>query len=159
MVTSVIELSSTGQVLNSKAMHLYPSGLLFGVSASSMRGIHISKYLPMLKSRSMSPLFAENGLGGYVPTAVTAAANRAGPDRPHKRSNLKGAGSAAKSASEIVGPIQYVRIKHQSDDDDIQLTIQVRAYHICYAMALFPCTWSGLDFRSMSQVISWTETL
>lgn len=123
LVTSVIELSSSGQILNGKVMPLYPPGLLLGVSSAIMRGMHISKYFPILKGRSMSALFTLNGLGGA--TSVTAPAGMS--DHPVKQSNLKDVTSSPKGVPENVGPILHVRIKHQTDDTDIQLTVQVRA--------------------------------
>lgn len=123
LMTSVIQLSSSGQILNGKMMPLYPPGLLLGVSGTVMRGLHISKYFPMLKGKSMSTLFTLNGLSGVTPANLVPGQS----EHPGKLSSLKDVSSLPKGLPETVGPILHVRVKHQTDDTDIQLTVQVGA--------------------------------
>lgn len=115
LVTSITELSGSGQVLNSKEMALYPAGLLLGVPGSSMRGSHISKYLPTLTGYPTNALFTQNGLLGHAPFAPSkgqAAASGSKRSSSHK--------------AETVGPVHHVRIQHQNDHAELQLTVQVR---------------------------------
>lgn len=122
LVTSILELGHNGQILNTREMPLYPPGLVFGVPSNSMRGMHISKYLPMLSGTSMHALFVVNGLGGETAPVVQ---NGMVEDVAGKRSNLKGVAASLAAKAERVGPIHYLKVRHHSDDADLNLTVQV----------------------------------
>lgn len=121
LATSIIEVDESGQVLNSKEMELYPAGLFLGVSGNSMQGSHISMYIPFLKGDLTKLLFTQNSLIG---TTITATARRSVGESEDMHSQKQTVKLNAAKA-ETVGPVHHVRLQHQNDHQELQVSLQV----------------------------------
>lgn len=116
-----------GQALKDQA-HLYPTGLLLGLPNASLSRTHISHILPIGDRPLAEVLFTEGGLGAGPGVGAPPGGPRSGPGgaapRRH-RGGLKGS-----SRRRAVGPVQVARLRHATDEEDLDLHVQVRIWEI-----------------------------
>ncbi|KAJ9531692.1 hypothetical protein QJQ45_021837 [Haematococcus lacustris] len=109
MLSGVMELDSSGKIINVSEHKLYSPGLLWGVPSDTLVRKHISKLLP-LADRPVVDLF-EPGLGAYKAGAI--------------RSKLKKSDKPVDGRLQKPGRVNLVKVKHLMDGAELELSVQV----------------------------------